>query len=79
VVRAPDNAAVELVDDGENGVVAASAAPADLAAAILRVHAEGMALRERTCAWFAANARRLSLAASLDQVLAVYRERSARS
>jgi glycosyltransferase involved in cell wall biosynthesis len=78
VVRAPDNAAVELVDDGENGVVAASAAPEDLAAAILRVHEEGMALRERTCAWFAANARRLSLGASLDQVVAGYRERSAR-
>ena len=38
VVRGPDNAAVELVDDGQNGVVAESASPEHLAAAILRVH-----------------------------------------
>jgi glycosyltransferase involved in cell wall biosynthesis len=72
VVRAPDNAAVELVDDGENGVVAESAAPEHLAAAILRVHSEGMALRERTCSWFARNARRLSLESSLERVVREY-------
>ncbi|MGH2947793.1 MAG: glycosyltransferase family 4 protein [Solirubrobacteraceae bacterium] len=75
VVRADDNAAVELVDDGENGVVAASASPDDLAAAIIRVHAEGEALRASTRAWFARNARRLSLEASLDEVAASYRDR----
>ncbi len=37
VVAGPDNAAVELVDDGVNGFVAASASPEDLAAAIVRV------------------------------------------
>jgi glycosyltransferase involved in cell wall biosynthesis len=74
VVAAEDNAAVELVDDGENGVVAASVD--DLAAAIERVHAEGGALRERTRAWYARNARRLSLAASVDAVAASYRTRS---
>jgi glycosyltransferase involved in cell wall biosynthesis len=72
VARGPDNAAIELVDDGVNGVIAASAAPEDLAAAILRVHEEGMALRERTCVWFADNARRLSLEASLKHVVRVY-------
>jgi glycosyltransferase involved in cell wall biosynthesis len=72
VVRAPDNAAVELVDDGENGVVAESAAPEHLAAAILRVHAEGLALRERTCDWFARNATRLSLNSSLEHVVRTY-------
>jgi len=72
VVRAPDNAAVELVEEGENGVVAASEAPEDLGAAILRVHAAGEGLRERTRAWFARNARRLSLDASLDAVVASY-------
>ena len=61
VVRAADNAAVELVDDGQNGVIAESAAPEHLAAAILRVHEEGIELRERTCAWFSRNAIRLSL------------------
>jgi glycosyltransferase involved in cell wall biosynthesis len=74
VVAAEDNAAVELVDDGENGVVAASVE--DLAAAIERVHAEGESLRERTRAWYARNARRLSLAASVDTVAASYRTRS---
>jgi glycosyltransferase involved in cell wall biosynthesis len=76
VVRGEDNAALELVDDGENGVVAASAAPDELAAAILRVHEGGEALRERTRAWFARNARRLSLESSLETVAASYAARS---
>jgi glycosyltransferase involved in cell wall biosynthesis len=79
VVQGPDNAAVELVEDGENGVVAPSASPADLAAAIVRVHAEGLALRRRTSAWFARHAVRLSLGSSLETVAASYRARSARS
>jgi glycosyltransferase involved in cell wall biosynthesis len=78
VVSDPDNAATDLVSEGENGYVAASAGPEDLAAAIERVHAEGFALRERTAAWFAANAERLSLAASLEKVLESYRAASAR-
>ena len=72
VVPAPDNAAVELVDEGENGVLAESASPEHLAAAIVSVHREGLALRERTCAWFARNAKRLSLDASLKQVVHIY-------
>ncbi len=72
VVAGADNAAVELVDDGENGFVAASAAPEDLAAAILRVWEAGPALREETAAWFGRNARRLSLEQSLETVLAAY-------
>jgi glycosyltransferase involved in cell wall biosynthesis len=79
VVQGPDNAAVELVEDGENGVVAPSASPADLAAAIVRVHAEGLALRRRTSAWFARHAVRLSLGNSLETVAASYRSRNARS
>ena len=73
VVHAPDNAAVELVEDGENGVVASSAEPDDLAAAILRVHEAGPALRSATAAWFARNARRLSLEQSVETVLRSYR------
>ena len=38
VVDAPDNAAVELVEDGVNGIVAKSADPEELGEAILRVH-----------------------------------------
>ncbi|HYM56539.1 MAG TPA: glycosyltransferase [Solirubrobacteraceae bacterium] len=78
VVRDPDNAATELVEEGVNGYVAASADPRDLAAAILRVHQAGPALRHSTARWFAANARRLSLDASLETVSAAY-SASARS
>jgi glycosyltransferase involved in cell wall biosynthesis len=76
VVRAEDNAAVELVADGENGVVADSASPEDLAAAILRVHEAGDALRASTAAWFARNARRLSLESSLESVASSYARRA---
>ena len=72
VVSGPDNAATELVEDGVNGVIAASASPQDLAAAIVRVHEAGDAMRASTCAWFAANAQRLSLASSLETVVASY-------
>jgi glycosyltransferase involved in cell wall biosynthesis len=75
VVADPDNAATELVDEGENGFVAASAEPEDLAGAILRVREAGPQLRASTAAWFERNAGRLSLAASLDTVAAAYAER----
>jgi glycosyltransferase involved in cell wall biosynthesis len=78
VVADPDNAATDLVSQSENGYVAPSASPADLAAAIERVHAEGPALRERTAAWFGANAERLSLESSLKRVLESYAPPSAR-
>jgi glycosyltransferase involved in cell wall biosynthesis len=71
-VEAPDNAAVELVEDGVNGVVARSASPEDLADAIARVHAAGFALRESTAEWFARNAPRLSIDSSLEAVVAAY-------
>jgi glycosyltransferase involved in cell wall biosynthesis len=72
VVADPDNAATDLVVDGENGYVAPSASPADLAAAIERVHADGQALRNRTASWFRANAERLSLESSLRRVIESY-------
>jgi glycosyltransferase involved in cell wall biosynthesis len=72
VVRAPDNAASELIEEGENGEVADSVEPSELAAAILRVHAAGHSLRESTAAWFERNADRLSLDRSLETVLAAY-------
>jgi glycosyltransferase involved in cell wall biosynthesis len=73
VVDAPDNAALELIEDGVNGVVARSAAPQDLAAAILRVHEGGLALRESTADWFEQNGERFSLDRSVDRVLEAYR------
>jgi len=72
VVAAPDNAAVELVDEGRNGFVAASAEPDELSAAIARVLAAGRPLRDSTTEWFRANAHRLSLEASLETVLESY-------
>src|SRR4051794_13034198 len=77
VVNHPDNAAVELVEDGVNGVVAVSAEPRALADAILRVRAAGPALRASTAAWFAANAKRLSLEDSLTRVVDAYDSGSA--
>jgi glycosyltransferase involved in cell wall biosynthesis len=74
VADGPDNAAVELVESGVNGVIAPSADPAALAAAIRVVADDGDELRVRTCRWFAANAQRLSLESSLAAVLASYRE-----
>jgi glycosyltransferase involved in cell wall biosynthesis len=72
VVADVDNAATELVDEGENGFVAPTASPEDLAAAILRVRDAGPPLRASTAAWFQRNAERLSLTASLDRVAAAY-------
>jgi glycosyltransferase involved in cell wall biosynthesis len=72
VVAGADNAAVELIEEGVNGFVARSASADDLSDAILRVSAAGWALRASTAAWFAANARRLSLEGSLERVLAAY-------
>lgn len=72
VVADPDNAATELVSDGENGFVAESASKEDLSRAIVRVHLGGPALRRSTVAWFAANARRLSIGQSLARVSRVY-------
>ena len=67
-----DNAAVELVEEGVNGFVAPEPTAEALAAAIVRVAREGDALRESTAAWYAANARRLSIDASLEVVAASY-------
>lgn len=72
VVEGPDNAAVELVEPGANGLVAPSAEADDLADAIVAVSEAGMAMRKRTCEWFGANAQRLSLASSLDVVATTY-------
>jgi glycosyltransferase involved in cell wall biosynthesis len=72
VVAGPDNAAVELIADGENGFVAASDAPDILGEAIERVILAGAELRDSTEKWYAANAERLSLSGSVDAVLTLY-------
>jgi glycosyltransferase involved in cell wall biosynthesis len=77
VVRGDDNAASEFVADGENGFIAPSPAPDDLAAAIVRVRDVGGRLRETTLEWFKRNAARLSLDDSLGVVSATYRSENA--
>ncbi|MCG7285418.1 glycosyltransferase [Cellulomonas sp. ACRRI] len=52
LVDAEDNASVELVEDGVNGYVAASAEPAVLGAAIVRAVEAGEPLRRSARAWY---------------------------
>jgi glycosyltransferase involved in cell wall biosynthesis len=72
VVDGEDNAATELVEEGVNGFIASSASADELAACIARAMAAGMELRRSTAGWFARNARRLSLASSLERVARAY-------
>jgi glycosyltransferase involved in cell wall biosynthesis len=72
VVAGPDNAAVELVDEGVNGFIAQAPTAEALASAIVAVHNAGQALRDSTANWFAANARNLSLNSSLAIVIRAY-------
>jgi glycosyltransferase involved in cell wall biosynthesis len=72
VVAGEDNAATELIEDGVNGFVAPGAEPAQIADAIVRVYAAGIALRESTARWFAENGQQLSLESSLSKVLEIY-------
>jgi glycosyltransferase involved in cell wall biosynthesis len=72
VVAAEDNAATELIQNGVNGVVVASADPEPIADAIVRIYEAGQALRESTAHWFSENAEALSLESSLKKVLASY-------
>jgi glycosyltransferase involved in cell wall biosynthesis len=68
VVAGDDNAAAELIDEGVNGFVAPSADPDAIAAAIAACVEGGPALRERTAAWFADNAPRLTVDSSARAV-----------
>ena len=71
-VAGSDNAATELVEEGTNGAVAPSAEPRELAAAIVRVHRAGPALRDSAAEWFRRNAERLSFERSFEHVLEAY-------
>ena len=74
LVRGEDNASTELIAEGENGLIADDASAATLAGAIAEVREGGTSLRESTLAWFARNAGRLSLDASLATVAKAYEE-----
>lgn len=68
VIDGPDNSAVELVDPGENGFIAADATPRALADAMLAAVRGGDPLRQRTRAWWQNNRARLSIGSSIDAI-----------
>jgi glycosyltransferase involved in cell wall biosynthesis len=72
LVAGEDNAATELIEDGVNGFVVATAGAKDLARAVIAVRDGGPGLRQSTLAAFKRSAPRLGLAASLAKVAAVY-------
>ena len=61
-----------VYDAGQRTGITSSywADPEAIAAAIERVHREGLSMRERTADWFARNRERLSIEHSLQTVLA---------
>ena len=67
VVAGEDNAATELIEPGQNGLIAA-AHPQSLAEAITAMLADNQAWRTRAGAWYDANAARLSLTTALETV-----------
>ncbi len=73
IVAGPENAAVELVDDGVNGVIARDETAVSLAAAIVSAVEAGDSLRRSTARWFEENASRLRIEASLEVVADAYR------
>jgi glycosyltransferase involved in cell wall biosynthesis len=77
VVAGPENAATELVVQDENGVVARSHSPDDLADALLSVIGGGPPLRDSTARWFAENAPTLAIEHSLEEVLREYSKETA--
>jgi glycosyltransferase involved in cell wall biosynthesis len=72
VVAGPDNAAVELIEQGVNGFVAASADPDAIAALLLEVVRGGESLRRSTLAWYRSHAGELSIESSLAAVESAY-------
>ena len=68
-----DNAAVELVEDGVNGLLA-PAPPGEPRGGARGRGRAGPSLRESTSRWFEANASRLRIEASLELVAAAYRK-----
>ncbi|MFL5906715.1 MAG: glycosyltransferase family 4 protein [Solirubrobacterales bacterium] len=72
VVRGPENAATELIEEGVNGFVAESAEPEALAEAIGKAVAGGAELRSSTLDWYERRSHELSIESSLAQVEAAY-------
>lgn len=72
VARGAESAATERIVAGVNGVIAPSADPRDLAAAMLAVISGGDDLRRSTRTWWAANRNDLLIDHGVDQIISVY-------
>jgi glycosyltransferase involved in cell wall biosynthesis len=72
LVSGADNAAAELVVDGENGFVVPDPTADVLSSALVKAHSEGISLRARTLAHFKREAGRRSLESSIEAVLDAY-------
>lgn len=70
----PDNAAVELIEAGVNGLVAPDAEA--LAEAIVEVHERGEALRGSTTKWFAERAPALTASSSARTIMDTLEDRA---
>jgi len=68
VVAGPENAATELIEPGVNGLIAGSADPERLAAAIVEVVRAGEQLRHSTMEWYRHHQGELSIESSLGAV-----------
>lgn len=71
VVDCPTNAATELIEEGINGFIAASAEPVDLAVAIARVIRGGDELRRTTRLWYEEAIRSRTIAKTVEGILRV--------
>lgn len=74
VVAGPDNAATDFIDAGENGYVAASAAPEEIAAAITQCVRGGDELRASSWRWYDQHHDMLSIDSSIARIEAAYAE-----
>jgi len=72
VVAGPENAAVELVEPGVNGFIAARPDADELAALVIEVVRAGEELRRSTRDWYRAHAAELSIESSLAAVERAY-------
>jgi glycosyltransferase involved in cell wall biosynthesis len=72
VVEGPENAATELIEEGRNGFVVASADPRTLGEAIVNAIERGEVLRASTLEWYRRNRDRLSIEDSLAKVEVSY-------
>ena len=77
VVDGPDNAAVELIEPGVNGMISPTDRPSDIAAIVADVITRGPHLRQSTRGWFDANAARLRIDRSGQTVVRAYEDRAA--